>query len=603
MENRTNPFYELYDRLYYAAAAGTSVISEDFRLKRAIEAFEPMAQKNKVFAKLHTMCTNLLTSEKAPADLADCIALANALAVTQGTFLDSSETKPMPAAGFVPHDIPYSRLSGLRECIAKSKHSDYIPDDLSGYADDPRLVSTFLKYCDTGSENLGKLAKVFEEACGKALVDPLFDSIDLGNPKATGRQLEFIMHIAGAEENERYKALAFNESAPDNVRIRAIEAMGLTEESADDLIELFRTSKGKVSIAALEAVARLSPPQGEPVFEKLAAKYKTSYQKAFSLARYPVCSQYARDKLKKWYEANPTGGPNWTITSLFTYKNDVYDCFELMLKESESRKLSPYQYPNPAGRVLIQDLLTDDKYFDDYAKMIEQLYKRYPDNMMFTRLILEIKRSGEVKAFEMLADDLSKHIGVVHDFVRDLKTNFDEHRLYYHFYGDDIPDIPIDHLPEAILDILTSVEPIEKNDPERNCDMLRRLYVVFDNEEEEKAAREAAYKYALICDKYYPNKSAVEIILYSGKTFIPGSICRMIYNTLEKKGKIPTTLYTMASSESPLSRQVYDEYCEALEKLPTMRDKFSDQVINDGCAVLRGAIKLSGENLRRYNLL
>ena len=32
MEVKTNPFYELRDRLYASAAAGCSLIAEDFRL-------------------------------------------------------------------------------------------------------------------------------------------------------------------------------------------------------------------------------------------------------------------------------------------------------------------------------------------------------------------------------------------------------------------------------------------------------------------------------------------------------------------------------------------------------------------------------------------
>ena len=55
MEIRTNPFYELRNRLYASAAAGCAIITEDFRLKRAVEAFKPMSEANKVFGKLYRM--------------------------------------------------------------------------------------------------------------------------------------------------------------------------------------------------------------------------------------------------------------------------------------------------------------------------------------------------------------------------------------------------------------------------------------------------------------------------------------------------------------------------------------------------------------------
>ena len=47
------PFYELRTRLYLSAAAGCSVISEDFRLKRALENFKPLSEANKVLGKLY----------------------------------------------------------------------------------------------------------------------------------------------------------------------------------------------------------------------------------------------------------------------------------------------------------------------------------------------------------------------------------------------------------------------------------------------------------------------------------------------------------------------------------------------------------------------
>ena len=88
------PFYELRTRLYASAASGCGAVNEDFRLKRAIESFEPLAQANKAFMKLYSDCGKLFTSDS-PADvLADCIALADALAVTQGSFSDIAETEP-----------------------------------------------------------------------------------------------------------------------------------------------------------------------------------------------------------------------------------------------------------------------------------------------------------------------------------------------------------------------------------------------------------------------------------------------------------------------------------------------------------------------------
>ncbi len=598
-QKKANPFYELYDRLYAAAAAGTSVIAEDFRLKRAIDAFEPLAQKNKVFGRLHQMCAALLTSQNAPADIADCIALAEALAVTQGNFLDSSETQPATGTGFTPHDIPYSELASLKEMIAKAKYgSKYIPESLPPIADDPRLVNEFLKYCDSANENVAEYVKTFSKVCGSALVEPLFADIDMTNPKASGRQIDYIADIAGSELTERYKQYAFDDSAPAGVRIAAINALGRFDECADDLIELYKTSSGKIATAALEAIARLSPPQAEPIFEKLAKKFKAAYTKAFTYARYPACSQYARETVKKFLAENPGKNIYADTGMMFRNKTDVYDCFELILARLKELGSSHY-YSNYVEDVLLQDLVYDKKYFNDYALMTEQLYKRYPEEMIFTRLILEIERSGD-KAFDILADDLHDHIKEVHRLVNLIKHDYYDDTMYLNIYNV-LPKYPFfSHIPDGLINVLLAAEPVDKNDPENNCLSLRILYSLYRDEDKEKA-KEAAFKYAKLCEQYYPNKAAVEEVLSYANELPEGAITRMIYNTLEKTGKISGTMYTIpALANYKFARQIHKEFLEALEHVPKM--DLPQQVIDDALKNIRGAIWMTEDYIKRYNL-
>ena len=90
----TTPFYELHDRLYDRASAGCASIAEDFRLKRAVENMAPLAEANKTVARLRDMCAKLFTEPESALLLADCIALAGALAVVQGSFQDVRNRAP-----------------------------------------------------------------------------------------------------------------------------------------------------------------------------------------------------------------------------------------------------------------------------------------------------------------------------------------------------------------------------------------------------------------------------------------------------------------------------------------------------------------------------
>lgn len=54
----------------------------------------PLAEANKTFARLRDMCAKLFTEPESALLLADCIALAGALAVVQGSFQDVRNRAP-----------------------------------------------------------------------------------------------------------------------------------------------------------------------------------------------------------------------------------------------------------------------------------------------------------------------------------------------------------------------------------------------------------------------------------------------------------------------------------------------------------------------------
>ncbi len=264
-------FYELRTRLYNTAAAGCMTVAEDFRLKRAVEDFKPLASANKAFEKLYALCEKLLSAEKPEDVLPDCIALAEALAVTQGTFADNAETKP--AAGeSVPAQKPASSLSAVKELMRKS--SDGLWKLSAEYKDtlrDPRVVTAFLNEMENGkfNENFKVFCEIMCEVCGKTLVPGLKATV-----KSSGRQLQYIVRLSGDEENEYFRALAQDENSPEKVRLAAISALSCSLENGELLAELYNTSKAKIKAAALLAMAEMDAPEAEPIFEKLLENYE-----------------------------------------------------------------------------------------------------------------------------------------------------------------------------------------------------------------------------------------------------------------------------------------------------------------------------------------
>ncbi len=281
-------FYELRTRLYNTAAAGCMTVSEDFRLKRAVEDFKPLASANKAFEKLYSLCEKLF-SEKPEAVLPDCIALAEALAVTQGTFADNAETKP--ASGTL---TPVNKAADLKAVMSKSAPALWkLSADYRDTLRDPRTILVFLKELENGkfNDNFKIFSEIMCRICGKALVPGLKAAV-----KSSGRQLQYIAKLAGAEENEYFRALASNKKTPEKVRLAAVSALSCSLENGALLAELFNTGNAKVKQAALLAMAEMDAPEAEPIFEKLLEDYNKNIKvvaKALCASSGKACTEFA----------------------------------------------------------------------------------------------------------------------------------------------------------------------------------------------------------------------------------------------------------------------------------------------------------------------
>ena len=200
------PFYELRNRLYATASAGCSAINDDFRLKRAVEGFQPLSSANKVFGKLYAMCEKLFENNSS-AMLADCIALADALAVTQGTFNVSDEIEPYTnVTATKPVNMYYSAYSDILETLknpTKFVNLRNIRDNQLRFIYDPRFLSVFIEKLNSGtaSEYFSDFAYSVCRSYGKEIIPVLKQSLNTSDPKASGLAVKFVSDIAEAEEN------------------------------------------------------------------------------------------------------------------------------------------------------------------------------------------------------------------------------------------------------------------------------------------------------------------------------------------------------------------------------------------------------------------
>lgn len=270
------PIYELKSRLRAAAIAGTSLLSEDFRLKKAAEGFAPLAGSSPVFAKINEMTGKLLESGK-PEDLLDTITLVDAVITTLATVGTSEKIETIKIEGNSTAIVnaPYSQLSPLLDALTTSGSGNYntfltIRDNFPELMNDYRVKPALVKGLNASYSELALEVEKTLCGMGKDVVPLLKKDFDPKGKKDMLRRVNVIESIAGADENDFY--LEQLENAEKDVRKALIYALRHDEGNIDRLIELTKTEKGKPKDAAFFALAGFSDEKAAAPFRELGKK-------------------------------------------------------------------------------------------------------------------------------------------------------------------------------------------------------------------------------------------------------------------------------------------------------------------------------------------
>ena len=165
--------YELKTRLRAAMIAGTNLLSEDFRLKKAAENFSALSGASPVFAKINAMTEKLL-SENSPECLLDTITLVDAVITTLGTSEVKGELEDLPDNGVssVIVNAPHSQLSAVIDALTSSGGGQYntilaarkdTPEIFNDYRVKPALIrglgASYAELADTAANILKGMGK------------------------------------------------------------------------------------------------------------------------------------------------------------------------------------------------------------------------------------------------------------------------------------------------------------------------------------------------------------------------------------------------------------------------------------------------------------
>lgn len=453
-----NTFYDLRTRLYATAAAGCGLIAEDFRLKRALEAFKPMSEVNKVFGRLYQMCEKLFDTENAAGELADCIALADALAVTQGSFLDKSDClgernklclKLQTISNRTLTEIQDTLLEGRLDMDTQYNLRKNMVLFL-----DPRVFPSFIQSLKRENKALMDMADILLPQLGDALIPILKEQIDFetsGAKNHTDCYVKLIARLYGEKENDWYIEMAENTEYPQSIRSAAVWALGRSEKNSEKLLELYKTQKGKIKNAAIFELARLNPPESEEIWKKLTEKYKDSNIDFIAWSKSDICAEFVRQRsyeiieqfekdykegkkrVISWYHAGiDKTGMSW-IRKTICRKYQLEDLFHLFAeKYNYIKKMAPYpeshrgNWKYVINEKLIENLLEDDV---RYSEMIKNLYQKHKEFYFHARFVLALKETKEA-ALEDYWDEMHKQRALVLFILVFLKYDFSAKKYF-----------------------------------------------------------------------------------------------------------------------------------------------------------------------------
>ncbi len=630
-------FYELRTRLYNAAAAGCMTVSEDFRLKRAVEDFKPLAEANKAFAKLYSLCGELLSSDKPERVIPDCIALADALAVTQGIFADNSETTPAEGI-FAPTEKPASALAAVEALIHKGSAELWkLPKEYKDTLRDPRVIFAFLNELETGrsNENFNVFCEIMCGICGKALVPALKATV-----KETGRQLQYIVKISGDEENEFFRELAQDENTPEKVRLAAISVLSCSQENGALLAELYNTGKAKVKQAALLAMAEMDAPEAEPIFEKLLENYEKNRKtlgEAIIASSGKACTEFVRKYLLELDRDTRGEGDKANKAAnelesgaylMLTNKSDLDDVY-LALEDKSGKKRIGLWNSNEA----LTDGLTGKNKVAVRAQ-IDRLYAKAPDAFSEAKVYSDILNDPAMEP--VVSNDqydrkpiltMTKYIPLLGGYFKQCYVSCNESFLPLFSLSDKLPEWLIRYIYDSAdnaeklfksLEAPTRDEMVEKAEKlgsgkVGNSDALMRIYPVLQRIVNPVA--DCLYSdYLVNCapEDYEPLRQAA---MYLARKCVPivgdGYFDKMIAEYIPEitpkehsKMIVDFTVNNMIRNNKPLSHFILsaisdpltpDEKAAALTKLRARisewRGKMNDNIIDSNLNLIDNYLK------------
>lgn len=272
------PLYILKERLENCAVAGVGLLDEDFRLKRAVEQFQPLAGAAPVFQKIAASAQKLM-DPAIPGRcrvLMDTLALVSAVAYTQGTTQVPGDIEDITLPeGVVYIPAAYSAVKPLYEALTTTGSGRWevvstAVEKASPILQDYRILPAIIAGLGDSYGEMADLLERYLSGRGREILPLLKQGFDPKGKKDMIRRIHVVESIAGGDENDWYIGLL--QETEKDLRAAAITALRHRQENTPLLLDLVRSEKGNCKKAAQSALSFMEGEDSLAYWRKELAK-------------------------------------------------------------------------------------------------------------------------------------------------------------------------------------------------------------------------------------------------------------------------------------------------------------------------------------------
>lgn len=277
------PVYELRERLRSAMLAGINLLSEDFRLRRALEALKPLEAASPVFAKAGQLTAQLLSPDCPCPQFAllEAITLLDAVICTLAAVEVEGKVEAAGLASAAGHlgsvmvPAPCSLVKELIEALTTSGSGHYayvenLYETKSWIFKDYRVKHAMVKALGASYTELAGLVQTMLFGEDESIVPLLKKDFNPKGKIEMMRRLQLIGSIAGAKENDFYREML--PDATKDIRLELLRLLRLDQSNIELLLHLAQTEKGKNKEMALESLGRMDDDRVIDIYENMAKK-------------------------------------------------------------------------------------------------------------------------------------------------------------------------------------------------------------------------------------------------------------------------------------------------------------------------------------------